>query len=373
MSEAPALGRANGLALTTANAEPEQAPLSGIACCADLPEREGLGPPLEEEIPAGFLLDGRFLIQEAIGRSGMATIYRAEDCAAGGRSVAVKIPLRKVESDPVSFGRFEREGRIGRDLDDPRILKFIPVAEPKSRPYIVTEFLDGCTLAYVIHRTKPVPEKDALRIAGEICRALEHMHSRRILHRDLKPANVMIRRDLTLCLMDFGLASEIEAHPGFLAGLASLFGTPEYMAPEQVRNRRNDERTDIYSLGVILYQMLAGALPFPNEDPWAAAQMRVTGDPVAPRALNPAITAQAEEIVLRAMRRPPEERYQNVASLRADLEAPEKVHVTGLSGRLRAPRWRLSLQGTPILAGLLISVGALATLAALFLFLSRQK
>jgi serine/threonine protein kinase len=347
--------------------------LAGIACCMDLPEREGLGAPLEEELPDGHVLDGRFTLREAIGRSGMATIYRAEDGAAGGGSVAVKVPLAKVESDPVSFGRFEREERIGFELSDPSLLRFIAVAAPKSRPYIVTELLDGCTLALVIHRTKPVPEGDALRIASVVCRALGHMHGRGIIHRDLKPANIMIRRDQTLCLMDFGLAAEIDSGPGFLAGLTPLFGTPEYMAPEQVRNKRNDERTDIYSLGVILYQMLTGVLPFQGDDPWAAAQLRVTGDPVAPRTLNPDISPQAEEIVLHAMQRKPEDRYQTVAAFQAELDAPDRVHVTGMSGRLKAPRWRMSLQGTPFLMGSLIGVGCLLSLVGLFLLISRHR
>jgi serine/threonine protein kinase len=345
-------------------------PLADILCCLDLPDRDGLGPPLEDELPSGHVLDERFVLREAIGRSGMATIYRADDLVRG-TSVAVKIPLMRVESDPVSFGRFQREARIGASLDNPLLLRFISPDKPVSRPYIVTELLDGCTLATVIHRTNPVPERDALRIASVICDALVHMHGRGIIHRDLKPANIMVCRDQNLRLMDFGLAAEIDSRWGLLAGLTPLFGTPEYMAPEQVRNKRNDVRTDIYSLGVILYQMLTGVLPFQGEDPWAAAQMRVTGDPVAPRSLNPAVSPQAEEIVLRAMRRDPAERYQTVAAFQADLDAPEHVHVTGLSGRLRAPRWRLSLQGTPFLVGGIIGVGFLLFLVGIFLFMVR--
>jgi serine/threonine-protein kinase len=350
----------------------DSSPLSDVACCADLPGRDGLGPPLEDELPPGHVLDGRFELREAIGRSGMATIYRADDRVGGG-SVAIKIPLMRVESDPVSFGRFQREARIGLALDDPLLLKFIQPPENQSRPYIVTEFLDGCTLALVIHRTNPVPERDALRIASVICDALGHMHGRGVIHRDLKPANIMICRDRRLCLMDFGLAGEIDTRRGLLAGLTPLFGTPEYMAPEQVRNTVNDLRTDIYSLGVILYQMLTGVLPFNAEDPWAAAQMRVTGDPAAPRSLNPAITPQAEEIVLKAMRRDPAERYQTISSLQADLDAPERVHVTGLCNRLKAPSWRLSLEGTPFLAGGIIGVGFLLFLVGVFLVVSHHK
>ena len=159
MAPAPAPGTAAPAARNFAQAKAApRASLAGIACCGDLPEREGLGPPLEEELPAGHVLDDRFVIQEAIGRSGMATIYRSLDRSEAARSVAVKVPLRRIEGDPVSFGRFEREERIGLSLDDPSLLRFIPGKGEKSRPYIVTEFVDGCTLAYVIHRTRPVPE-----------------------------------------------------------------------------------------------------------------------------------------------------------------------------------------------------------------------
>jgi serine/threonine protein kinase len=346
-------------------------PLAGIPCCMDLPGREEPGPPLEEELPAGYLLDERFLLRQAIGRSGMATIYQAEDHV-GGRDVAVKVPLMKIESDPAMFGRFQREASIGSALNDPLLLRFIPVDAQKSRPYIVTELLDGCTLAMVIHRSRPIPEKDALRIASVICEALAQMHARRIIHRDLKPANVMVCRDGRLCLMDFGLAAEIDTGRSLLAGLTPLFGTPEYMAPEQVRNRRNDERTDLYSLGVILYQMLTGVLPFQSEDPWTSAQMRTTGDPIAPRSLNPAISPEAEEIVLRAMRRRPADRYQTAAAFQAELDDPGAVHVTGLSLRLKAPSFRLSLQGTPFIAGTLIGVGFLLFLVGVFLFIARR-
>jgi serine/threonine-protein kinase len=347
------------------------APLSGIACCEGLPEREGLGPPLEAELEDGHVLDGRFVIREAIGRSAMATIYRAEDREAGGASVAVKVPLARVQSDPAQFGRFQREERIVASLDCPGVLRFVAAPKGRSRPYFVTGYLDGCTLALVIHRSRPIPEHDALRIAGALCQALGPMHDAGIVHGDLKPANVMICRDHTLCVMDFGLASEIESGSGILGSLMPLFGTPEYMAPEQVRNKRCDARTDVYCVGVILYQMLTGALPFTHEDPWEAAQRRVSGDPPAPRALNPSISAQAEEIVLRAMRRDPEERYQSAREMKKDLDSPQRVQVTGLRDRLQAPRWRLSLQGTPLAAGALIGAGSLLALVGLFFLLMR--
>jgi serine/threonine-protein kinase len=370
MPELSAIDAQSAPAVARAQTVPQGQPLlADIACCRNLPLREGIGPAIENEFADGFLLDGRFLIRQTIGRSKMSTIYRADDQADRGRSVAIKVPVVKIESDPVSFGRFLREERIGGMLNHPYLLRFVSVTVEKSRPYLVTEYLDGCTLACVIHLNRALPEKDALKIAAGICQALKPMHDRGIIHRDLKPANVMIRRDQTLCLMDFGMATEIATPRSILAGLTPLFGTPEYMSPEQVRNKKNDERTDIYSLGVILYQMLTGALPFHDEDPWKAAQMRATGDPVAPRKLKPGISPQAEEIVLRALRRQPSDRYPDVAAFRAALEAPHQVEVTGLSEGLQPPRWRLSLQGTPFLTGALIGLGVVASLVILFLLM----
>jgi len=362
MLETTEIGTAPGTAATSSRPPP----LAAVASCQNLPAREGIGQPINKEYPPGFLLDDRFLIREVIGRSRMSTIYRAEDSANSGRRVAVKVPVLSVESDPVSFGRFLREERIGAMLEHPLLLKFLPVAAKKSRPYIVMEHLDGCTLACLLHLTRPLPEGDALRIASTICQGLRPMHDRGIIHRDLKPANIMLCRDRTLRIMDFGLATEIATPRSIIASLTPLFGTPEYMSPEQVCNKRNDERTDVYSLGVVLYQMLTGVLPFQHEDPWKAAEMRATGDPVAPRKINPAISPQVEEIVLRAMRRKPSDRFPDVAAFRAALEAPGQVEVTGLCEGLRPPRFRLSLQGTPFLTGGLISVGALASLAVLF-------
>ncbi len=349
------------------------ASLSGVSCCTNLPEREGLIPAIEQEYPPGYLLDGRFLLHEVIGRSMMATVYRATDTVLSGRVVAVKVPLLRVGSDPALVGRFEREERIGRRVRDPLLVEFIPVDGAKSRPYLVMEYLDGCTLAYILHRTRMLPEGDALRIASVIARALGSLHRLGFIHRDLKPGNVMICRDGRLCLMDFGLAIESDSRAGLFGTLVPIFGTPEYMAPEQVRNAANDERTDIYSLGVILYQMLTGRMPFPGDDPWASAHMRVSGDPEAPRAVNPSVSGQAEEIVLRAMRRDPDDRYPSAKAFETDLENPSGVHVTGLNLRLKAPRWRLSLQGTPVLAGVVIGVVTLLAMVGLFLLLMRRR
>ena len=369
MSETSAFDRALLSSSRPLRDAPQGAPpLADLDCCRNHPGHEGLAPAVEPDLPEGEVIDGRFVIREPVGRSELSTVYRAEDRSDSGRSVAIKIPLARTEGDPVQYGRFHREETIGVTLSHPSLLRFISVAGEKSRPYIAMEYLDGCTLAYILHLTRPLPERDSLRITGVVCGALEYLHGRGYIHRDLKPSNIMICRDGTLRVMDYGLAEELRARRGLLDSMTPLFGTPEYMAPEQVRNKRNTERTDVYSLGIVLYQMLTGVLPFAGAEPWVAAQMRVTGDPAAPRAVNSRISAQAEEIVLRAMQRNPSERYPSAAAFHAAVDAPERVHVTGLSGRLKAPTFRLSLEGTPILSGILIGVGVLIAAAAVVYF-----
>jgi len=346
------------------------APLAEVACCHTVPEiQDRVEPSAEAQLRPGEVLDGRFLIGEAISRSGMATIYRAEDKLQDGRDVAVKVPLMRVEGDPVSFARFRHEEEIGLKLSHPFLLRFCPVDGQKSRPYIVTEFLRGCTLAQLRPDARPLAEADALRIVGLVGEALGAMHAQGFIHGDLKPSNVMICRDRTLRVLDFGLASPPILRRSLLAKLTPIFGSPEYMAPEQVENGPVDERTDVYALGAILYELLTGVVPFQHEDPWQSAFQRTTGDPIAPRVLNPAISPQAEEIVLHALQRRPGDRYPSMAAFKADLDAPAQVHVTAYHLRLRPPRWKLGFQSTPILAGLLLGVGALLLLVALFMIL----
>jgi len=345
------------------------APLAEVTCCRDIPEiQDKLEPSNEPQLRPGHVLGGRFHIREPVGRSGMATVYRAEDMRDSRREVAVKVPLLSAESDPARFMRFQHEEEIGLELDHPLLLKFLPVNGTKRRPYLVTEFLRGCTLNHLGRDTRPLPEADALKIASLIADAVGYMHTQGFIHRDLKPSNIMICTDRTLRVMDFGLSSPPIRERSVLARLTTTFGTPEYMAPEQVENQSIDERSDIYGLGAILYELLTGSVPFQNDDPWQSAFQRTTGDPIAPRILNPTLSPQAEEIVLHAMQRDPAGRYADMAAFKADLDAPTRVAVTGYSERLQRPRWKVSFQATPVLAGVLLGVGALLFLVLLFLF-----
>jgi serine/threonine-protein kinase len=293
--------------------------------------------PVSTEPQVGQVFDERFEISDIISRSGMSSVYKATDLKTG-RVVALKVPLLKLESDPAFYSRFEREEEIGRSLDHPGILKIMAI-DPKerSRPYLVMEYLQGETLDEVMQRSRPMPEAEALPIVSRICDALDYLHQHQVVHRDLKPQNIMLCNDGSLRIMDFGIAKAATSKRITFGGFSPTLGTPDYMAPEQVKGQRGDERTDIYSLGAILYEMLTGRLPFEGENAYTVMNARLAGDPVAPRTHNPAIRPEVEEIVLHAMARNPPDRYPSAAAFKADLEAPERVHVTGRANRLQAP------------------------------------
>lgn len=349
-------------------------PLEEVSCCRDVPEHHDPVDIGATPFRPGQMLDGRFRITEIINRSGIATILKAEDTHRDNEVVAVKVPHLEFESDPTFFSRFEREEKIGLELDHPFILKFVDVGNQKSRPYIVTEYLKGCTLEHLLKAMRPLPEKDALKIASLICEALQYMHDHGVVHRDLKPQNIMICKDGTIRVMDFGIARDTASRRITRMGNSQSMGTPDYMAPEQVQGKRADHRTDIYNLGALLYEMLTGSIPFQDENPWAALNARVTGDPIAPRKLNPELSAQAEEIVLRAMQRNPAQRYSSAAAMKSELDSSETVRVTGLGERLQEPvPWKPGLLYRPwFLASLLLGPLLLGILVMCFLLLRRH-
>jgi serine/threonine-protein kinase len=286
-------------------------------------------PPLKTEMEIGQVLDNRFQVTGVISRSGMASIFKAKDLQSG-QDVALKIPFMQFESDPAFYSRFQREERIGRELDHPCILRILPVEEEKkSRPYIVMEYLEGQTLRQVMQSVGRLPLPHALDIASRVCDALEYLHARDIVHRDLKPENLMLCHDGGIRLMDFGIAKAAGLRRLTFTGFSTAFGTPDYMAPEQVKGKRGDARTDLYSLGAMLYEMLTGQPPFEGNSPYAIMNARLVSDPVAPRKLNPDITPEIEEIILHALEQQPYNRYPSATAMKADLLAPEKVEITG--------------------------------------------
>jgi serine/threonine-protein kinase len=317
------------------------------------------------ELQVGQILDERFEITDVISRSGMSSVFKATDLKTG-QTVALKVPLLKLESDPAFYARFEREEEIGRSLDHPSILKIIPV-DPKerSRPYLVTEYLEGHTLDEVLQHVKPMPETDALRITSRLCDAIDYLHRHGVVHRDLKPQNIMLCNDGSLRIMDFGIAKAAASRRITFGGFSPTLGTPDYMAPEQVKGQRGDERTDIYSLGAILYEMVTGRLPFEGPNAYAVMNARLSGDPVAPRTYNPSLRPEVEEIILHAMARSPADRYPSAAAMKADVDAPEHVHVTGRVHRLKVP----ILTRSPWRVVRLVLVGLFVPVALFFLIL----
>jgi serine/threonine-protein kinase len=306
------------------------------------------------EFGPGSVLDDRFEITECISRSGMACIYKARD-RKSDHTVAIKVPHMHLESDIAGFARFEREEEIGKSLNHPSILKIIPVEGPKSRPYIAMEFLEGRTLSDLLKETKPLPEADAVAIASRICDALDYLHKKNIVHRDLKPQNIMLCSDGSIRIMDFGIAKSSEARRMTFVGFTATMGTPDYMAPEQVQGKRGDERTDIYSLGAILYEMATGATLFEGENPYVVMNSRLTGDPPAPRKVNSKLTPVLEEIILHALERNPANRYPSAAKMKEELDDYEKVEMTQRWQRLQPPQiWRTRYRMVPLIVGLVL-------------------
>jgi serine/threonine protein phosphatase PrpC len=294
------------------------------------------------ELAPGMLLDNRFELTDLIARSNMSSIFKANDHKTGG-SVALKVPLMALESDVAGYERFQREEEIGSRLNHPAVLKVIKVDGEKSRPYLVMEFLDGITLSEMLAKRKPLAETEAVNYASRICEALEYLHANGIVHRDLKPQNVMLCRDGSIRLYDFGIARVEQARRLTFVGFSPAMGTPDYMSPEQVKGKRGDARSDIYSLGAMLYEMAAGSTPFEGESPYVIMNARVTGDPVAPRKLNPQITPELEEIILHALERDPKARYQTAADLKRELNDYKLVELTQRYQHLRAPQpWKSS-------------------------------
>jgi serine/threonine protein phosphatase PrpC len=318
----------------------------------------------------GTLLDGRFELTDLVARSNMASIFKAIDRNTG-LSVALKIPLLALESDVAGYERFQREEEIGAKLNHPAILKVVKVDSQKSRPYLVMEFLEGKTLAEVLSKRKMLSEGEAVSYAVKICDALEYLHANGIAHRDLKPQNIMVCTDGSLRLFDFGIARVESARRLTFVGLTPTLGTPDYISPEQVRGKRGDHRSDIYSLGAILYEMVTGSTPFEGESPYIVMNARVSGDPEAPRKINLELNPALEEVILHAMDRDPRGRYQSAAEMKRELENLDKVEVTHRDQRLRAPQPWKNRKYT----ALLIAVGVLGWIGlffALFLFLSHK-
>jgi serine/threonine-protein kinase len=322
---------------------------------------------LTRMVSVGQTLLGRFLLLEEIGCGGMSTVFKARDLDEGD-VCAVKVALPQFSSGIGSWSMSQREAEIGLRLQHPYILRFRALPPGRARDVVVTEYVDGTTLASRLAGHRTLSEVEALRIASLVCDAVEYLHGQHIVHYDVKPGNIILCDDGSLRLIDFGVAHEVEESRLGLAGQAPPVATADYAAPEQIRRRRGQRSVDIYAIGAVLYEMLTGHPPFEGDDPFAVASARNIGDPKAPRALNPDVSAEVEEIVLRALRRRPTERYHSAAELKTALDHPKQVRVSGLASHLVvATGWRKALRWARHVT--IVGIAPLASLVVLFLIL----
>jgi eukaryotic-like serine/threonine-protein kinase len=266
-----------------------------------------------------------YRIEGVAARSGMASIFRATDLN-DGRAVAIKVPHPEMESDPVFFDRFHREQEIGQKLDHPGVMKVMS-DNGHSQLYMVMEWVDGRLLRQILNEQGKLPVERAVRIALGICNALEYIHSHGVVHRDLKPENVMVDAQDHVKLIDFGIAAHAGARRLTFAKLSQTMGTPDYISPEQVKGKRGDARSDIYALGVMLYEMLSGKVPFTGSNAFLIMNDRLLNNPVPPREINPEIPAALQEIIYRALERDPNNRYSTAREMAWDLEHMDQVGV----------------------------------------------
>jgi serine/threonine protein kinase len=285
-------------------------------------------------VHAGEKLD-HFQIDRLVARSGMASIFQGTDLRTG-QTVAIKIPHPQMECDPVFFERFQREEEIGKKLDHPGVMKVIP-NEGRHDPYIVMEWVPGKLLRQIMAETGKMPQQRAIDLVLKICRALEHIHSHGVIHRDLKPENIMVDDNDNIKIIDFGISANSGARRITFAKLTDTMGTPDYISPEQVKGGRGDARSDVYALGVMLYEMLTGTTPFTGDNPFAIMNDRLLNNPVPPREHNPEISSQLQEVLYRTLEREPRNRYRSARDFAFDLQHLDQV---GVEERPEMTNWK---------------------------------
>lgn len=265
----------------------------------------------------GRKLDGRYQVLEIVGIGGMANVYKAKDLLKD-KIVAVKILKEELASNDEFLRRFKNESKAIAMLDHPNIVKVFDVSFSEKVNYIVMEYIDGITLKEYIQQEKVLSWKDTVHFVTQILRALQHAHDRGIVHRDIKPQNMMILPDGSLKVMDFGIARF--ARSGNRTITDKAIGSVHYISPEQARGESTDAQADIYSTGVIMFEMLTGKLPFEADSAVSVAIKQISDKPVSPRSINPDIPAGLEEIVLKAMQKDMDKRYRSASEMLMDIE-----------------------------------------------------
>jgi serine/threonine-protein kinase len=290
-------------------------------------------------LSVGNQLD-HYRIDELIARSGMASIFRAIDLN-DGKQVAIKLPHPEMECDPALFDRFKREMEIGQKLNHPGVMKVYP-NEKRSRVYMVMEWVDGKLLRRLLGIQHKMPRERAIALTVKILDALDYIHKNGVVHRDLKPENIMVGLEDRIKLIDFGIAGNEGSRRLTFAKLSNVMGTPDYISPEQVKGKRGDGRSDLYAVGVMLYEMLTGKMPFQGANPFAIMNERLLNNPIPPCEVDPTITPQLQEIIYRALEREPANRYPTAREFIHDLEHQDEV---GVADREELHNWKVRKTG----------------------------
>jgi len=276
-----------------------------------------------DSVEAGSQIDS-YRIEAPVARSGMASIFRAVDLR-DNKQVALKIPHPDMEADPILFDRFQREAAIGEKLDHPMVMR-VYGGEKRSRIYMVMEWCEGRLLRQILFEGR-ISQDRAIRIAIEVLEALEYIHENGVVHRDLKPENIMVDAEDNVKLIDFGIAGDSAARRLTYANFTATLGTADYISPEQVKGKRGDGRSDIYAMGIILYEMLTGRQPFSGGSPMEIMNDRLLNHPMPPSVVEPAISPQLQEVLYRALERDPQNRYGRAREFAHDLQHLDEVGV----------------------------------------------
>ncbi|MFT9488161.1 MAG: Stk1 family PASTA domain-containing Ser/Thr kinase [Tepidibacillus sp.] len=274
----------------------------------------------------GILLANRYKIVEKIGGGGMADVFRAIDEVLQ-EEVAVKVLRQQYVHDDDFVKRFRREAHSVASLSHENVVKIFDIGEEKEIYYIVMEYVKGSTLKEVIQRKGKLPIKEALKIAEQIALALDHAHQHHIIHRDIKPHNILIGNQGQVKVTDFGIARAVSS--ATITQTGSVLGSVHYLSPEQARGGWTDEKTDLYSLGVVLYEMITGSLPFSGDSPISVALKHLQENFIYPRELDPSIPQSVENIILRALMKDPLKRYASAEEMFKDIKTaldPKRIH-----------------------------------------------
>ena len=264
----------------------------------------------------GTMLDNRYEVLEVIGTGGMAIVYKAK-CHRLNRYVAVKVMKEELAKDEEFRRRFFEESQAVAMLSHPNIVNVYDVSRSGDIEYIVMELIDGITLKEYLEKRGVLSWKETAFFSLQIAKALEHAHSRGIIHRDIKPQNIMLLRDGTVKVADFGIAHHTSDQSNYIKGEA--IGSVHYVSPEQARGSHIDNRSDIYSFGVVMYEMLTGRLPFEGNTPMEIIFQHINSIPLPPSDYEPGIPQALEAITMKAMNPTPSKRYSSATEMIADL------------------------------------------------------